>query len=171
MRVVYAEKMGGGAMIKFAPYRCWGWGQRDYPQHNWVAYFMINDVCIFSGIDRTKRTSTVNAAEDIIENISNNEIIHWSQRKWFDLLGPWGYPFQRAGEYKLALLELAYTDISRSGRSEHDILRDGESIYVVARHAREVCVKDWHFRGYNSRLEPLYSVFEQCAARAKPAVW
>lgn len=156
-------------MIKFAPYLCWGWGYEDLPRFNWVAYMMLDDMCVFSGIDRTKRTSTFNAAAEIIENIAKTERVHWSQRRWFDLHGPWGYPLLLCGQYRFVHLELLCAPVNAREKSDHTLLIDDNDIFVVVKSAKEVSVKDWHLSPPDPKLAPLYQLFERCAAAAKPA--
>lgn len=169
---VYTEHKiarGGGGMIKFVPYRCLGWGYKDLPQYNWVAYMLLGNTCIFSGIDRVKRTSTVTAAGDIIENISKTEHVHWSQWQWFDFHGPWGYPLLLSGQFRLAHLELAYAPVDARKKSDHSLLIDGTRIYIVVRDAKEVFVKTWHYDIPKWPVTPIYERFAECAAAAMPA--
>lgn len=63
-------------MLKEAKYRCWGFGRDPiFPEYNKVVYTIVEDWCVFSGIELKLKTSTINAAESIIKAISDQETL------------------------------------------------------------------------------------------------
>lgn len=93
-------------MLKNAQYPCWGFsntalfvglGMQDpatatvFPEFNKVVYAMLGDHCYFSGTERELCTSTITAAESIIEAIAKQEGVDPLLVHWFDLQTYEGY--------------------------------------------------------------------------------
>ena len=98
-------------MLKEARYKCWGHGP-EFPEFNVVKYLIISDHCYFTGIERKKRTSTINAAREIVQAIADQEGVPLRSLRFFDLQTHQGYN-KRLGEY--ALDEVVIPDEFQSG--------------------------------------------------------
>ncbi len=145
--------------MKLVPYKCFGWGYGNFPQYNWVAYLVLDHHCIFSGVQRQKRTSTVSAASEIIENIAAQEHTHWSALQWFDLHTHWGYPHLMPTEYRMAALCTAYANSGKRPRSEKRVVFIQSRVYVIVHEALEVKVEDCGWALNRPDFKPIFDVF------------
>jgi hypothetical protein len=72
----------------------------DIPEFNEVLYLIEDNCCFFSGIGTENRTSTINAAESIIQSIADQENVHIQTFRWFDLQTHLGYD-KASGDYEM----------------------------------------------------------------------
>ncbi len=86
--VVFRKKLKGGRTLKKARYENFGGGNK-YAE---VAYEIFGDRCVFCGITPPhKRTSTINAAESILQAIADQEGVPVTNLRFFDLQTQMGY--------------------------------------------------------------------------------
>ena len=132
--------------LKEACYRCWGHGPK-FPKYNKVLYVIIDDCCYFSGIEKDLRTSTINAAESIIQAISGQEGINVARLRWFDLLTYSGY-HKIPGEYELAEITIGPDTLSlmadENGCIQIEV--DGEEGMLLARGGEDFVVTCWDYK-------------------------
>lgn len=77
-----------------------------------VAYMVVDTMVIFSGLEGSAgRTSTINAAEEIVSLICAAESIDWREYEFFDLQTWMGYPNHTTGYYCLERLILSREQI------------------------------------------------------------
>jgi len=93
-------------LLKQAFYRCNGYPMEGFPEFNKVAYVIIGGLCYFTGIESENRTSTINAAEEVIMAISAQEQAPTSNLRFFDIQCRSGYEFYFPGQLKMD--ELVY---------------------------------------------------------------
>lgn len=85
-------------MLKEANYRCWGYPMPGHPEFHKVVYYIEGNCCYFSGIERG--TSTINAAEDVIQSIAKQEKVALISLRYFDIQTHKGY-YKLPGKYQV----------------------------------------------------------------------
>ncbi len=84
----------------------YGWGDGK----SGVAVYAIDGSrCIFSGIN-WPATSTINAAEEIVQQIAQTAGLDSLEMTFFDLRTSWGYPDLKIGGHQFLRLHLERTD-------------------------------------------------------------
>lgn len=95
-------------VLKEAKYVCRSYNKLSKDiTYNKVAYIIIDGSCYYSGIDSIMDRSTVNSVEDIIESISTQEKVLYTELRWFDLQTCRGYISKKPGQYELDELILS----------------------------------------------------------------
>lgn len=101
-------------MLEKTKYRCREHHLSEYPAWNEVVYAIVDGCCYFSGTERHRHASTIDAANDIVAAIvAREEIVALTAQeevaadslRWFDLRTHWGYRKHR-GEFELFELKL-----------------------------------------------------------------
>jgi len=119
-------------LLKEARYKCWGFGYgSQFPEYNVVVYAIIDGCCYFSGIERERRTSTINAAESIIKAISEQEGVAIERLRWFDLQTHLGYR-KGHGEYELDEVLIGFNPDGPEEASATEIEVEGESAVIFS---------------------------------------
>ena len=131
--------------LQEAHYRCWGYGSDPgFPEYNKVAYIIIGDCCYFSGVEKEMRTSTINAAESIIEAISHQENILAIALRWFDLLTYRGYN-NKPGEYELKELKIGPSkDLTSKGWRLGLLEVNGEEALIYTEAEQDFVIASWN---------------------------
>lgn len=75
----------------------------------WVVYLIVGDCCYFSGIQRTM-ASTINAAEEVILAITEQEHVPIRSLRYFDLQTHEGYGSKLPGAYEINELKVLLDD-------------------------------------------------------------
>lgn len=129
-------------MLKQAEYECWGWGVPGMPRYNKVVYVIMENCCYFSGIEREKRTSTINAAESIIKSIAQQEGVSPMSFRYFDLQTHRGYD-KLPGEYQLdeLILEKDPRGERKGGTEEIEI--EGEKVLLITGDSYGFTIGSW----------------------------
>ena len=86
--------------LKEVKYPCWGYGFEDFPRFNKAVYVIKGNSCYFSGIEKKKSTSTINAAEEIVKAIVTQENVSVHVLCYFDIQTYKGY-HKFPGEYEV----------------------------------------------------------------------
>lgn len=132
--------------LKEARYECWAHGP-EFPEYNKVVYVIIGDCCYFSGIEKNFRTSTINAAESIIQAISNREETNVAKLRWFDLLTYRGY-HKMPGGYELAEMIIgpntSFLMADKSGYVSIEV--DGEKGVLLTGGTEDFTVTYWNYK-------------------------
>lgn len=146
--------------LKETEYPCWGAGLPGMPTHNKVAYALVENRVIFSGIETERRTSTMNAAESIIEAIAEQEKIDIVSYRWFDLQTHRGYHSIQPGNFHLKEIDLT---INPKGERPPQGLQDefeGEKFIIIdSAGERDFSVAQWD---EISCPENICDLFQEC---------
>lgn len=129
-------------MLKEARYKCWGWPFSGFPEFNKVVYVIVGSCCYFSGIERKKRTSTINAAESIIEAIAKQERIPMKEFRFFDLQTHRGYD-KRPGEYEFDELILEENAQGKQEGKINSVKIGGEKALIITQDTQGFIVVSW----------------------------
>lgn len=93
----------------------YGWGNEnpsEPPESGIANYLLQNDECVISQITR-HCTSSINAAEEIIEKITQCEKIDPLHVTFYDLRTSWGYTDLPIGRHELLKLVVEYAESGR----------------------------------------------------------
>jgi len=98
-----------------------------------VVYTIVGNRCYFSGIECELRTSTINAAESIMQAISEQEGVPVNRLRWFDLQTHRGYGGKRPGEFKINELAIRADPAGARRGSTRKTKIGGEMAIVIRR--------------------------------------
>ena len=129
------------------------------PRYNHVVYAIIGLECYFSGIERQKRTSTVNAAESIISAISQQQGIPIVSLRWFDIKTNRGYGGISKGQCEVRELILGPTRNLQShdgGIVEFEFEMGGETALVSTARSEDFQVVEWRPTEISSNVKELF---------------
>lgn len=155
-----AKKIIADPRLKEAEYPCWGVGFSGMPPHNKVAYIRMNDWVVFSGIELERRTSTINAAESIIEAIVEQEKIDIMSHRWFDLQTHRGYHSIYPGKFQFKELELTINPRGERAPESTQTELEGEKFIIIdSAGERDFSVARWN---EISCPENIHDLFQEC---------
>lgn len=126
----------------------------DHIDYNKFAYFTDGCICVFCGIENDLvATSTINAAEEIIRTIANEENKRIGYFRYFDLQTYSGGYSHLPGKYQLDELEI------RSRNGDRDV--EAVAWNPVKRFPLEILEQFRKYIGQELHLEDRFKVFGQ----------